>query len=504
MSDPSDNDSQPVTVIVPGPAAAPDADKAGSSPSRGVWLRWLAVALLCLMIILLVGVVVVLPDLVADRVAEEQKPVLVAPPPALPSPAPSEDSRRVAREKREAERLLGIVLRGQTELEAEGVAVWGGQDYHAAMDSLATGDAELKAERYKQAANNYEDAIAQLDALRASKAERFAAALRAGDAALAAADGPGARERYSIALSIEPHDARAQQGMVRARVLEEVVALIAVGVGHESRGELDAAKEKYASALALDARSPKARAAHEHISARIREREFYAAMSAALAALEKSDFDVSRAALARADAIQSGSPEVADARIRLQLAVNRSRIDAHREKAQALERNERWQAASLHYAAVLGIDPQAAFARIGSKRSLARARIHAQLDAFLAELGRLSASGPRDSARRLVAAVADLDAKSEPKLAAKIARLEAAVEIAETPMQVRLLSDNLTDVVVYKVGRFGRFASHDLLLPPGTYIAAGTRAGYRDVRVAFTLTAGQEPVPVSVFCQEKI
>ncbi len=69
-------------------------------------------------------------------------------------------------------------------------------------------------------------------------------------------------------------------------------------------------------------------------------------------------------------------------------------------------------------------------------------------------------------------------------------------------MQIR--SDNLTDVTVYKVGRFGRFASRDLLLPPGTYVAVGTRIGYRDVRVEFTLMAGQEPAMVTVRCQEKI
>ena len=116
----------------------------------------------------------------------------------------------------------------------------------------------------------------------------------------------------------------------------------------------------------------------------------------------------------------------------------------------------------------------------------------------------LSAAGPRNNARRLLGVVADLDAKAEPKLAAKVERLARAVELAEKPLQVRLQSDNLTDVTVYKVGRFGRFASRDLLLPPGIYVAVGTRSGYRDVRVEFTLAAGQEPVVVTVRSTEKI
>ena len=504
VTDSTDNDSQPVTVIVPGPAEARGGDDAASSRSRSASMRLLIIALLCLMLLTLVAVVVVLPDLVAERVLDEQKP---APePPAVTSPAPPSlaDAQRLAREKREAENRLGIVLSKQTELEAQGVATWGEQDYDLALDALAAGDAELQAARYAKAADIYENVSGQLDALRASMADRLASALQAGDAALAANDGPAARHSFNLALAIEPHNRRGQRGMLRARVLEDVLALIAAGAEHEARAELDAAKDKYAAALALDTSSSEASLAHGAVSAKIRQREFNAAMSIALTALERGDFAASRTALTRANGIQPGAPAIADVGARLQLAVQGSRISAHRNQAQALARDERWREAGEHYAAVLAIDSKAAFARTGRQRSLARARIHAELDAYLAELERLSAQGPRDSAWQLLSAVADLDATSEPKLAAKAVRLAGALEIAETPMPVRLQSDNFTEVTVYKVGRLGRFASRDLLLPPGTYVAVGRRPGYRDVRVEFMLAAGQEPAHVNVRCQEKI
>ena len=190
--------------------------------------------------------------------------------------------------------------------------------------------------------------------------------------------------------------------------------------------------------------------------------------------------------------------------MRLQLAVQSSRIGDHRRQAQALARDERWREAGAQYGAVLAIDAKAAFARTGRQQSLARARIHAELDAYLTELERLGAQGPRDNARLLLATVADLDTTSEPKLAAKAARLAEALEIAQMPVPVRLQSDNFTEVTVNKVGRFGRFASRELLLPPGTYVAVGTRPGFRDVRVQFTLAAGQQAVYVDIRCQEKI
>ncbi len=78
------------------------------------------------------------------------------------------------------------------------------------------------------------------------------------------------------------------------------------------------------------------------------------------------------------------------------------------------------------------------------------------------------------------------------------------LEVAETPRTVRLHSDNFTDVTVYKVGRFGRFASRDIVLLPGSYVAVGTRTGYRDVRVKFAVSAGPEAIEITVRCQEKI
>lgn len=501
VSDLPENDSQPVTVIVPGPAAHGDAAAAPAMQPRRVNVRALTIGLLCLMLLMLVGVLFVLPDLVAERASDPPAP---AAPSSTPPPPPPVDAQRLAKEKRAAENILGIVLRKQTELEAEGIATWGGQDYDTVLDTLAAGDAELQAGRYAQALDGYEKVGAQLDALRASMPDRLAFALGAGDAALAADDGPAARRHFDVALAMDPNNERGRQGKLRARVLEEVVALIAAGAADEAQDELDAARNQYASALALDTHSARAKAAHDAVIARIRQRDFNAAISAALRYLDKGDFAASRAALNEAVAIQPGAPEAADLAKRLQLAVQASRINAHRSAARSFERDERWQEASERYAAVLAIDSNAAFALSGRERSLAKARIHTELDAYLVALGRLSAAGPRDNARRLLGAAADLDAKTEPKLADKVQRLAIALEVAETPMQVRMQSDNLTEVTVYKVGRFGRFTSRDLLLPPGSYVAVGTRTGYRDVRVEFTLIGGQEPEPVSIRCQEKI
>ena len=71
-------------------------------------------------------------------------------------------------------------------------------------------------------------------------------------------------------------------------------------------------------------------------------------------------------------------------------------------------------------------------------------------------------------------------------------------------MSVRLRSDGKTEVTVFRVGSFGPIGEKTLELLPGDYVAVGQRAGYRDVRVEFSVRAGQAGSDVIVQCQQKI
>jgi hypothetical protein len=57
---------------------------------------------------------------------------------------------------------------------------------------------------------------------------------------------------------------------------------------------------------------------------------------------------------------------------------------------------------------------------------------------------------------------------------------------------------------VYRVGDLGTFTNYTLSLLPGSYVAVGVRAGYRDVRQEFTIGLdGQVPL-VTIACSEAI
>ena len=91
-----------------------------------------------------------------------------------------------------------------------------------------------------------------------------------------------------------------------------------------------------------------------------------------------------------------------------------------------------------------------------------------------------------------------------PILTKQLADLENLLKVSATPVKIRLQSDNLTDVVVYKVGKMGMFQTRELNLRPGKYIAIGRRDGYRDVRIEFLVSQDTNKQAIQIVAKERI
>ena len=91
-----------------------------------------------------------------------------------------------------------------------------------------------------------------------------------------------------------------------------------------------------------------------------------------------------------------------------------------------------------------------------------------------------------------------------PRLAGQRDELSRLLKRAATPLTVQLVSDNVTDVSIYKVGKLGSFESQQVDLRPGTYVVVGSRPGYRDVRLEFQVGPEIDLQPIVVRCEEPI
>jgi hypothetical protein len=140
----------------------------------------------------------------------------------------------------------------------------------------------------------------------------------------------------------------------------------------------------------------------------------------------------------------------------------------------------------------------------GLARATARAELAGRIEQFIADPLSLTVAETFEAAR---ATLAEARAAPAPAtlLAARADALSGVLELVVTPVRVVLESDDRTDVVLHRVGRFGTFTRRDLELKPGRYTAVGSRPGYRDVRREFVVQPGRPmPGPVVIRSEEPI
>jgi hypothetical protein len=199
-------------------------------------------------------------------------------------------------------------------------------------------------------------------------------------------------------------------------------------------------------------------------------------------------------------------PDSREARDGLEQAQQGAKLDEialAEARGLAFERRELWEQAIALYRSVLANDETLLFAQTGLARAEARAGLDAKLRNLLDNPTLLFGDRVLADARKLLETAA-AEALPGERLAGQIAELSRLVELASQPIPVRLTSDELTTVTLYRVGQLGTFASRDIELRPGNYTVIGSRDGYRDVRQTFTVRPGGNLAPINVVCVEPI
>ena len=192
-----------------------------------------------------------------------------------------------------------------------------------------------------------------------------------------------------------------------------------------------------------------------------------------------------------------------DAIAALERGQKASAISLLEARARTAESGERWDEAVTAWREAAGLEPSLESAREGLARATPRAELQRRIDALNASPERLWNAEGRAEARGLIAAAAAAGNPRE-QLAASAGRLEQLAKASQSPIRLRLESDGQTQVVIYRVGQYGAFATRDVELLPGRYTVVGTRTGFRDVRREVVLPPGAPSASVVVRCEEPI
>jgi tetratricopeptide (TPR) repeat protein len=326
-------------------------------------------------------------------------------------------------------------------------------------------------------------------------------ALDDGSAALAGGDAAAAVTAFDAALSIAADNEQARTGRKRADTLEQVYPLLKKGDGLLASGSLEQALAVFEQAAKLDPVG--AQRGLGEARTRIADRDFRAAMAEAASAQNAGQLERAIEQFDRALRIKPGAPEAEAARNKVSATIKEARSKALLAEVERLETEERWQEAEQKYTDLVAVDPNNTQARDKQKNAKERAELNAGIEAVLAHPENIMDDTFYANAQRLLKYAKDVEGKG-PKLNTQIAKLDALVGKARTPVAVVLKSDRQTNVTIYKVGNLGTFDTHEVSLLPGKYTAVGIRDGYRDVRVDFMVGVNQNQQPIVIQCTEPV
>lgn len=508
--------------VEPTPFDAPAAPSPGATSSASAnegpprWL-WPALGILAL---LALAVVFVLPGWVSDNArrsvaapaANEGGAGNAQNPASAPGTANGARSEAepaspfadavAAKARAEAQELLAQLLEVQEVLIDRGAEDWAGEEMASIAALALAGDEQYRERAFDAAIESYQSALSAAEALEESLPERLAALVAEATAAVEALRLDPAQEALAAAIQLQPAAEAVDILRDRVAALPELAAALDSASSAEEAGDLETALAEAERAQALDNRHVLATSEVNRLRVALTQQRFNAAMSEGYAALDDKDFARAKARFDRAGALQPGSSEAAAALQELATARTVDKLNRLQQRGEALLGEEDWSSAVPVFEEALAVDASLRFAREG----LAMARPRAVLDTALRKI--------LDDPERLVddailreaqATLSEARAQTNPgpRLREQIAAVEKTLAVASTPIDLRLRSDGLTEVTVYKIARLGTFDERQLSLRPGRYTAVGTRRGYRDVRVEFSVAPGDNN-PVYIACSDAI
>ncbi len=390
-----------------------------------------------------------------------------------------------------------------TALDERAAASWATDVFADARSEGAQAEQQYAVGDYSGARDGWESAASKLAGLEKERPRALKLALERGNTALAQGRTGEARAAFESALAIKPGAAAARAGIERALRLDQAFAEVDAAVLHERAGRLADAEQGFRKALALDAATPAAAEGLARLEARSSGEAYAATMSRGLADLAAGRLEPARAAFGQALALRPDSREARDALALLDQGQRMSALRLLEARAASAERDERWDEALAAWREAAGIEPGLASARDGIARSKARAELQQRMDALIQKPERLWDPAGRAEARTVLA-LAAAAGNPRQRLAAAAGELGRLAAAAEKPVKLRLESDGLTTIAIYRVGQYGTFARRDFELLPGRYTVVGTRPGFRDVQREVILMPGSGPTAVVVKCEEAI
>lgn len=456
------------------------------------------------LLVLVAAVVLLLPNLVTEPwIVDPDNPEASAIPITSVSPSTAAEKTQY---RQNSQKLLAEIIMLRDGLTSQSIEQWADFEFRSALSLITAGDEQYGYGNYSESMASFNQALEQLKTLQILGEEKYQQALITGTNAIenaAIGDPAIASAAATLAMAIDASDSRSIALNQRATALPQLIEALQNAEQQLAIKQLEKASSYYQQAVAIDGKHKKAADGLVATQRAITEQSFRRAMTRGFTALEQNRFPQATDAFNQAGNIYPGRQAVIQALSQVETQQSQLLVSQQMQQAGDLERQEQWQQALGIYQSLLQTDPSLTQAKVKTIPVTVRATLHNQLQAALADPLKLSNANAYQKGRRLLKDARGI-ANPGPVLSQQVADLDRYLSQSTIPVPVVLLSDSLTEVTLFRVAKLGTFEQTSVQLKPGHYIAAGSRNGYRDVRVEFTITGEPMEEPILVSCNEAI
>ena len=380
---------------------------------------------------------------------------------------------------------------------------WDGERHDELQRLKADAIADFAKSDYLSARGGLEQARG-LVAEAAAEYDRRLAALRVeANEAFANDRAPEAEKAVEQALHLRPDDAEMLALQKRVSVLPEVLDLLGrVEVArNENRPEKEAAALQ--KVLALDPSRKGLQSRLVKLQGQLKQQRFSGAVRKAQAALDAGDLAAASNQLALAKTISPADKSLAPLQKRLRLAQKEKAFAAQISLGAQAKARDDWRVAATHFQRARQLKP-------GDKAAVENHDLAQRIVSVTQRLRQMSDREHRLGDKNVLASVAAYLQEVESlveispglkKIHAEVTRKAALYRIE---VEVVVVSDNATYIVVRGEGQVGETSRRTIRLRPGKRVFEGTRPGYKSKLVTVDLVPGAPAVEVVVICDEKI
>lgn len=451
---------------------------------------------------LVAGTIFLLPRFVSDPWVAGDEDLPAVPEPASTTVAPS-TAAELTRFRQDSQGVLAEIMAMRDRLQESGVEHWADVEFRQARQRVEAGDERYSYGEYEASLEEYKQARELLGELEELGRQKLGEATQEAAAAIESLNVPVAVASIELAGMIAAEDPGVQTLAARIEVLPQVVDHITAGDNAFSRDRFQEARSSYQKAVTLDPRHRRAAESLERAGREVTASAFRGHMSRGFAALERGAFDAARAAFGDAGKVYPGNPAVQQALDQVDNRETGNYVDRELARVAGLEATEQWREAVKVYEILLQRDPSLADVRVRLIPARVRADLDERLEGFIAEPLKMSSESEFRAGQAALADARGIPSPG-PRLSGQIEQLDELLKLANSPVDVVIRSDNQTHVVLFRVADLGRFEQRSLQLRPGRYVASGTRSGFRDVRVEFTVTGREKQEQIVVRCEEPV